>query len=178
MRISAIIIAGILPLLASSAPIPHPDEVAPMQSSTTATISGEEVSMMVKTPLWTIEAMQRICDKADTQCRWSFRINDKLSAPVPCSFTVSQKPPGGRGSGSGSTVAPPASHTDGAGFACGVYRVGEGWDGSFGPGNGFATLSVVNAKTKNVIWPGYTDKQLASGRAVAPNQSYAPVRLP
>ncbi|KXJ87887.1 hypothetical protein Micbo1qcDRAFT_215126 [Microdochium bolleyi] len=166
MRISAILIAGVLPLLASTSPVPTPEDVSTTLS--TASSTAEEVSMMAASPPWTIEAMKRDCNKDNTRCKWSFRINDKSgAAPVKCAFTIDQKPGSVR----------PASQTDGRGFDCGVYRVGQGWDGSFGQGNGFATLSVVNRNTRNIIWPGYTDKQLAGGRVVRPNQSYAPVRL-
>ncbi|KAF7540320.1 hypothetical protein G7054_g1440 [Neopestalotiopsis clavispora] len=108
-------------------------------------------------PQWTIVGMKRVCDSADTTCTWSFSINTHVSPVTACTFTVKGKP---------------ASQTSGTGANCGVYTVTSGWSGQFGPGNGFTTLSVVDNTQKKIVWPAYTDKQLAGGAVVTPDQSY------
>ncbi|RYO76203.1 hypothetical protein DL766_001017 [Monosporascus sp. MC13-8B] len=114
-------------------------------------------------PDWTIVGMKRTCNKADTSCTWSFKIDTHLAAPTPCSFTVTGNP---------------ASHTNANGKQCGPYQVGAGWDGSFGPGQGFTVLSVVDHQKKLIVWPGYTDKELGTtGQVVSPDKSYAPASI-
>ncbi|KAI1141748.1 small secreted protein [Hypoxylon sp. FL0543] len=127
-----------------------------------APMPAAEKSAMADVAQWTIESMQRVCDSGDTQCTWSFRVNTHTSDPTPCTFTV-------KGS--------PASQTDSSGNICGPYTVGSGWSGQFGPGNGFTTLSVVDYAAKLIVWPAYTDKQLANGQVVTPDLSYAPTVL-
>ncbi|KAH7014487.1 uncharacterized protein B0I36DRAFT_255551 [Microdochium trichocladiopsis] len=157
MRFSTLIFTSALSVLGFGSPTVLPGTPG------AAAIAPREISMMPAAPQWTIEVLQRACNPADTSCKWSFRINDKSGAPATqCSFTIKGKP---------------ASQTGGAGFKCGVYTVGAGWSGAFGPGNGFTTLSVVNSQTRNIVWPAYTDKQLAGARVVSPDQSYAPVKL-
>ncbi|KAI1087134.1 small secreted protein [Rostrohypoxylon terebratum] len=126
------------------------------------TPSPEVKSAMADVDQWTIESMQRVCDAADTSCTWSFRVNTHVGDATPCSFTV-------KGS--------PASQTDSSGNICGPYTVGSGWSGQFGPGNGFTTLSVVDYAAKLIVWPAYTDNQLANGAVVTPDLSYAPTIL-
>ena len=119
-------------------------------------------SMMASVPEWTIEWMVRTCNGADTSCNWSFSIDTHTGNPTACQFTVT-----------GSA----ASHAPANGVHCGVYTVSSGWSGQFGPGNGFTTLSVVDYTQKLIVWPAYTDKQLANGVVVTPDQSYAPATL-
>ncbi|OTB01868.1 hypothetical protein M426DRAFT_63235 [Hypoxylon sp. CI-4A] len=118
-------------------------------------------SAMADVEQWTIEGVKRVCDAADTSCTWSFGVNTHqgAAAATPCTFTV-------KGS--------PASQTDSAGNVCGPYTVGSGWSGQFGPGNGFTTLSVVDQAAKLIVWPSYTDKELAGGKVVTPDLSFAP----
>ncbi|CRK23756.1 hypothetical protein BN1708_013790, partial [Verticillium longisporum] len=61
---------------------------------------------------------------------------------------------------------------------CGPYTVTSSWSGQFGEGNGFTTLAVVNRSSKQIVWPAYTDKQLAKAVVVKPNQSYPVQALP
>ncbi|KAH8667092.1 hypothetical protein BX600DRAFT_550018 [Xylariales sp. PMI_506] len=111
---------------------------------------------------WTIRSLKRPCNSADTSCTWTFGI-DTGSAVTPCSFTV---------------TGSPADQTDRTvGATCGAFTVTTGWSGQFGPGNGFTTLAVVNYATKQIAWPAYTDKQLAGGVVVSPDQSYAVTQL-
>lgn len=124
--------------------------------------SSDSVSMMAASPQWTIESLSRVCDKADTTCTWNFKINAMNGAPTACKYVVKAKG---------------ASKANGGPVKCGVYSVQSGWSGQFGPGNGFTTFGIVNNK-KQIIYPAYTDKQLADGKVVKPNQSYAPASLP
>ncbi|KFX94897.1 hypothetical protein V490_04099 [Pseudogymnoascus sp. VKM F-3557] len=119
-------------------------------------------SMMANVAQWTIEGMVRTCNAADTSCKWSFNIATHTANPTPCQYTVTGKP---------------ASHASTNGVHCGGFTISSGWSGQFGPGNGFTTLAVVDNAKKLIVWPAYTDKQLANGVVVTPNQSYAPVTL-
>ncbi|KAI1777225.1 small secreted protein [Hypoxylon cercidicola] len=121
-------------------------------------------SAMADVAQWTIEGMKRVCDGADTSCTWTFAVDTHAGAPTPCSFVVK----GG---------AKPASQTDSSGNVCGPYTVSSGWSGQFGPDNGFTTLSVVDFSKKLIVWPAYTDKQLAGGAVVSPDLSFAPTTM-
>ncbi|EJT68307.1 hypothetical protein GGTG_14116 [Gaeumannomyces tritici R3-111a-1] len=61
---------------------------------------------------------------------------------------------------------------------CGKYTVSSGWSGQFGPGHGFTTLSVIDKAQKLIVWPAYTDAQLAGMQTVKPDQSYPQHTLP
>ncbi|XXG95785.1 hypothetical protein Hte_002056 [Hypoxylon texense] len=124
-------------------------------------------SAMADVAQWTITSLKRVCDAADTSCTWSFGIDTHAAggaAATPCTFTVK-------------SGALPASQTDSSGNVCGAYTVGSGWSGQFGPGNGFTTLSVVDYASKLIVWPAYTDKQLAGGAVVTPDLSFAPTSI-
>jgi hypothetical protein len=127
---------------------------------------ADSVSMLAPIPEWTIESLNRVCNPYDTFCSWNFNINTHQAPATLCSFTVQARPP------------KPASQSDGSGFICGPYTISSGWSGQFGPGNGFTTLSVVDWSKRLIIWPAYTDKQVAGGRVVTPDQRYAPQTLP
>ncbi|KAI1371101.1 small secreted protein [Hypoxylon crocopeplum] len=128
------------------------------------TPAAESTSAMADVPQWTIEGMKRVCDAADTSCTWTFGIDTHLAAATPCSFTVK-------------SGAKPASQTDWTGSTCGAYTVTSGWSDYFGPDNGFTTLSVIDYAKKLIVWPAYTDKQLAGGAVVTPDLSFAPATL-
>ena len=76
------------------------------------------------------------------------------------------------------TGSPASRQKAGGPGKCGAYTVTSGWSGQFGEGNGFTTLSVVDQAKKLIVWPAYTDKQLAGGKVVKPDQAYAPTKLP
>ncbi|KAL2820651.1 hypothetical protein BJX63DRAFT_379831 [Aspergillus granulosus] len=116
-------------------------------------------SMMVANEQWTIESLKRVCNEADTECTWTFRINAG-SGPTDCTFVVEGSP---ASQGRNDNPTP-----------CGDYTVTSGWSGQFGPDAGFTTLSVVNQATRQIIWPAYTDQQLEGGEVVTPDQSYTP----
>lgn len=135
-----------------------------MQFSVTAVLTTLLAASAMAAPApsannWSIESMKRSCDKADTSCAWSFTVNNG-AAKTPCAYTVKK---------TGNT---PASQAPQNGAKCGPYTVTSGWSGQFGAGNGFTTLSVVDLGKKRIAWPAYTDKQLAGGKVVSPNQSY------
>ncbi|KAJ5463691.1 hypothetical protein N7475_008635 [Penicillium sp. IBT 31633x] len=122
-------------------------------------------SMMAAGPQWTIQNAKRVCTAEDTACTWTFGIYPGTGDATPCSFTVKGNPKG-------------AARANGGPATCGGYTVTSGWSGQFGEGNGFTTLSVVENESRQIIWPAYTDKQLAGGKVVKPDQSYAPAALP
>lgn len=112
---------------------------------------------------WTIESLKRTCNGDDSSCAWSFNINTESADPTACTFTVSGSPASQTG------LTAPAS--------CGDFQVTTGWSDQFGADQGFTTLSVVDAVNKLIVWPSYTDKQLANDVVVSPDQSYTPSTL-
>lgn len=125
-------------------------------------------SMAADVPEWTIESMTRNCTVSDAVCHWWFRVNtNDGTPPTNCSYDVPSRD------------GAPASESPETGASCGTFTVTSGWSGYFGPGNGFTTLSVINSTTPHLIaWPAYTDKQLAGGAVVQPDQSYPVQTLP
>ncbi|TPX08605.1 uncharacterized protein E0L32_009944 [Thyridium curvatum] len=115
-------------------------------------------SMTANVPEWTIEGLVRSCNAEDTSCHWSFTIDTHTSAPVPCAYDQ---------------TGAPASQAQVNGVTCGQFAVSSGWDGSWGPGNGFTTLAVKDEAARQIAWPSYTDKQLVNGQVVSPDQSWA-----
>ena len=120
-------------------------------------------SMMASGSEWTIESMKRVCNTNDTSCTWTFGINTGSGAATNCTLVV---------------AATDASEANGGPATCGAFTVTSGWSGQFGQGNGFTTLAVVDNTNREIIWPAYTDVQLADGQVVTPDQSYAPAALP
>ena len=119
-------------------------------------------SMMVANTQWTSESMKRVCNSADTKCTWTFGI-ETPSGTTACTYVV---------------TGSPASHANGGPSQCGAYTITSGWSDQFGANNGFTTLSVVNQSSRQIVWPAYTDAQLAGGKVVQPDQSYTPSVLP
>lgn len=111
---------------------------------------------------WTIQDMKRVCNGENTSCTWTFGINSG-SDTTDCTYIVE---------------ANDASHANGGPSTCDTYTVSSGWSGQFDPTNGFTTLSVANDEAGQIIWPAYTDEQLAGGNVVKPDQSYTPTALP
>ncbi|KAH6988907.1 hypothetical protein BKA56DRAFT_574840 [Ilyonectria sp. MPI-CAGE-AT-0026] len=120
------------------------------------------VSMMAAGNQWTIQSLNRVCNAADTTCTWNFKIFPGSGTATACKYVVS---------GAG------ASTKNGGPTKCGNFQITSGWSGQFGPGNGFTTMSVVSTG-KHIIYPAYTDKQLAGGKVVKPDQAYTPASLP
>ncbi|KAK7425915.1 hypothetical protein QQZ08_007629 [Neonectria magnoliae] len=119
-------------------------------------------SMMAAGNQWTIQDLSRVCNTADTTCTWNFKIFPGSGAATACKYVIS---------GAG------ASKKNGGPSKCGNFQITSGWSGQFGADKGFTTLSVVSTG-KHIIYPAYTDKQLAGGKVVKPDQSYTPAALP
>lgn len=152
MKFSSTILAAVLSASAFAAPAAEID----------ARDSPATVNMMVTaTPQWTIQNMKRVC--TTTVCTWTFAINEHTAPATACTFKVTGNPP---------------TQASSTGNVCGGFTVSSGWSGQFGAGNGFTTLAVVDNAKKQIIYPAYTDTQLASGKVVKPNQSYTPQNLP
>ncbi|KAJ5113286.1 hypothetical protein N7456_001820 [Penicillium angulare] len=121
------------------------------------------VSMMATSSTWTIDNLKRVCNTADTSCTWTFGIATGSGTAQSCTYVVK---------------GTDASEANGGPTTCGDFTITSGWSGQFGAGAGFTTLSVVDNKTRQIVWPAYTDKQLAAGKVVKPDQSYTPANLP
>ncbi|RSL89570.1 hypothetical protein CEP51_001113 [Fusarium floridanum] len=140
--------------------------VAALLSATGMAAPANEVSMMAASPQWTIQTLNRVCDKPDATCTWNFKINTGSGAATACKYVVK------------STKTTKASKANGGPATCGDFTITSGWSGQFGADKGFTTLSVVSKSKKQIIYPAYTDQQLAGGKVVKPDQAYAPASLP
>ncbi|MCJ1382621.1 hypothetical protein MMC17_005734 [Xylographa soralifera] len=104
---------------------------------------------------WTMQYFTRTCPST-ASCKYAYSIFDGTTT-TPCSYTIQ------------------AANATTASYGpedCGVFAITSSWSGQYGPGNGFQVLAVKGEGY--IIYPGYTDKQLASGVAVTPDQSYTP----
>lgn len=141
--------------------------VATLLSATGMAAPANEVSMMAASPKWTIQSLNRDCNKADTSCTWNFKIKIGKGPATTCKYIVK------------STKKAKASKADGGRAPCGKdFTITSGWSGQFGPNNGFTTLAVVSTSEKQIIYPSYNDKQLAGAKVVKPDQAYPPMSLP
>ncbi|KAF4989622.1 hypothetical protein FDECE_14658 [Fusarium decemcellulare] len=126
--------------------------------------AADSVSMMAAAPQWTIRDLKRYCRADDSICNWKFGIDTGSGKVTECRYDV--KGPG-------------ASKAKAAGpSTCGDFTITSGWSGQFGADKGFTTLSVVSKSKRQIVWPAYTDKQLAGAKIVKPDQAYAPAALP
>ncbi|KAJ5725667.1 uncharacterized protein N7483_007024 [Penicillium malachiteum] len=119
-------------------------------------------AIAARSTTWTITNMKRVCNTADTKCTWTFGIEIGSGTATACTMVV---------------AGTDASELSGGPTTCGAFTVTSGWSGQFGAGNGFTTLAVVDNGLDEIIWPAYTDNQLAGGVVVTPNQSYTPTAL-
>ncbi|CAJ0550898.1 Ff.00g108280.m01.CDS01 [Fusarium sp. VM40] len=126
--------------------------------------AAETVNMMASSPQWTIRDAKRYCRSDDSICNWKFGIDTGNGKPFECRYDV-------KGPGASKKAA-------GGPSTCGDFTITSGWSGQFGADQGFTTLSVVSNSKRQIIWPAYTDKQLAGAKIVKPDQSYAPATLP
>ncbi|KAK2603734.1 hypothetical protein QQS21_004110 [Conoideocrella luteorostrata] len=129
-------------------------------------VPAEKSMMAAGIPQWIIEGVQRTCNTADTECKWTFEINPVIFSKTPVHFITKS---------SGST---PASRNIGESQNFGDYTISSGWSGQFGLDKGFTTLSVIDHKNRRIAWPAYADRQIADCQVVTPNQSYASQTLP
>ncbi|QUC20519.1 uncharacterized protein UV8b_04760 [Ustilaginoidea virens] len=134
-------------------------------SAVAAPVADGPVNMMATVPRVIFEHVVRNCDAGDNSCTTTFTINPQRFDKQYVSFVNTRN---------GDT---PASRNAGAAQSFGDYTITSGWSGQFGPGNGFTVFSVVDHKHKLITYPSYTDKQLANGQVVTPDQSYAPANL-
>ncbi|KAM0240157.1 hypothetical protein ACHAP5_008013 [Fusarium lateritium] len=125
--------------------------------------AAETVNMMASTPQWTIRDAKRYCRSDDSICNWKFGIDTGNGKPFECRYDVK---------------GPKASKKAGGPSTCGDFTITSGYSDQFGADQGFTTLSVVSNSKRQIIWPAYTDKQLAGAKIVKPDQSYAPATLP
>ncbi|KAG6359719.1 hypothetical protein INS49_010771 [Diaporthe citri] len=122
---------------------------------------AEAVSMMAQATTWTITNFKRAVNADNTVTTWTFGINNGQTT-TPCTEEV-------KGAKSSTLNGGPAT--------CGPYTVTSGWSDQFGPGNEFTTFAVVDYAAKLIVYPAYTDKEVASGNVVTPDKSYTPSKL-
>lgn len=122
---------------------------------------AEAVSMMAQATTWTITSAKRVVNADSTVTTWSFGINNGQTT-TPCTEVI-------KGTKSYSLNGGPVT--------CGPYTVTSGWSDQFGPGNEFTTFAVVDYAAKLIVYPAYTDKEVASGNVVTPDKSYTPSKL-
>lgn len=122
---------------------------------------AEAVSMMAQATTWTITNFKRAVNADNTVTTWTFGINNGQTT-VACTEEV-------KGAQSSTLNGGPAT--------CGQYTVTSGWSDQFGPGNEFTTFAVVDYNAKLIVYPAYTDKEVASGNVVTPDKSYTPAKL-
>lgn len=150
MHFPTLLTTTLLPLLALSAP------------------SAAPVSMAAANTQWTILSARRACDAADNVCTWTFGISVGAgTASTACKYSTKR-----------ASASVPASQASGGPTDCGKYQVTSGWSGQFGPGNGFTTLSVVDTQERLIAWPAYSDADVAGGKVVSPDRSFAVQKLP
>ncbi|KAI1637482.1 hypothetical protein F4809DRAFT_320505 [Biscogniauxia mediterranea] len=117
---------------------------------------------------WTIQSLSRTCSADGAQCVWDFGVwtGEEGSDATACVFVVN------------ATDAAPATQASGGPAACGVYTITSGWSDQFGPDQAFTTLSVVDYANKLIVYPAYTDAQLANATVVEPDLSFPVQTLP
>ncbi|KAF5025437.1 hypothetical protein F66182_2460 [Fusarium sp. NRRL 66182] len=125
--------------------------------------AADSVNMMVSASKWTIRDLKRYCRADDSICNWKFTIDIGDGKPYECRYNVQ---------------GPGASKKKAAGpSTCGDYTITSGWSDYFGVDKAFTTLSVVSNSKRQIVWPAYTDKDLAGGKIVKPDQAYTPAAL-
>lgn len=123
-----------------------------------APVTSTKSMAAADTAEWTIETFTRTCADDNSFCDLYFFIDTHVSAVPTCDYRIY--------AANGAS----AQDTNYGGISCGVFTVSSGWSGQFGPGKGFTTLAVTDGS--NIVYPAYTDVQLADGVAVSPDQSY------
>ncbi|KHN95190.1 uncharacterized protein MAM_06901 [Metarhizium album ARSEF 1941] len=120
----------------------------------------------------TIESVRRVCNKPDTECKWTFKINTDVDCQEACKtrtpvyFVV--RASGGK----------PATQSNGAAQTFGNYTITSGWSGQFGPGKGFTTFAVVDNKRRLIAYPAYTDEEVDEAKLVKPDRAFPLQQLP
>jgi hypothetical protein len=150
--------------------------VASLASAAPAAADTQSASAATE---WVITGLSRACNAGDTECTWRFGIQTSATANTACEYkTVAA---GGRpaskalaGGPAGTCGIPPGQ----PGSVDGVFTVTSGWSDQFGADHAFTTLSVVNNGRREIVYPAYTDAQVAGGRVVSPNLSFPVYVLP
>jgi hypothetical protein len=125
--------------------------------------------MTVEGETWTIENMKRICNEEDTSCTWNFAINTHAEGVEPTDAEYIVEASGGL----------PASRAIGGTSEFGIFTVTSTWSDWQGDESlGWTTMSVIDKERGVLVYPAYTDEQLASGEVVEPDQSYIPEPIP
>lgn len=116
---------------------------------------------------WTIVNFNRPCNAADTSCTYYISVDRHTGAGLEAgAITVTAASQASR------AQVPPTP------LGVGNLVVSAGWSGQFGEGNGFTTLAVVDEKQRLIVYPAYTDKEMAGGAVVKPDRSYPVINLP
>ncbi|KAK5165377.1 uncharacterized protein LTR77_008906 [Saxophila tyrrhenica] len=125
-------------------------------------LETRDFNLMVAGSTWTIQNFKRVCTANAKKCSFTYAIDTNDGKPVTkCSYQA---------------TGSPAAHASYSNVKCGAFTVGSTWSNQFGNDKAFTTLSVV--KNGQIIYPAYTDKQLAGNKVVKPDQSYTPQNLP
>jgi hypothetical protein len=135
----------------------------------TAALAAPARFMPLANEEWTIENMQRRCTVTPrNECVWTFKINQHKEgvAPTDVRYVVNGT----------SAVLP--SRSVGGPSKHGIFTVTSTWSDYFGVENAWTTMSVIDYKRGVLIYPAYTDKQLAGGKVVKPDQTYVPESIP
>jgi hypothetical protein len=106
---------------------------------------------------WTVVNMKRLC--STSSCHFTYSINKNDGSKVtPCDYNIAGISP------------TPASQTNYQNLVCGSFTIGSIWNSQ-----GFTVLSMVSGN--QIIYPGYTDDELNTNKAVKPNKSYTPQQV-
>lgn len=133
--------------------------------STTASAATLSTSAATE---WTISSLSRACTAADDSCTWKFGIdtNEDGAAATACNYTVK------------ATKTEPASQANGGPATCGIFNITSGWSNQFGADEAFTVISVVDYAKKLIVYAGYTDKSVKTGKVVDPDLSFPVQTLP
>lgn len=118
---------------------------------------------------WTIESLQRRCTlQPRNECVWTFRVNTHAEdvEPTEVRYIVN---------GTDDTLP---SRAVGGPSDFGIFTVTSTWTDYFGIEDAWTTLSVIDYERGVLVYPAYTDKQLAGGPIVKPDQTYVPEAIP
>ncbi|KAI1506226.1 hypothetical protein F5X99DRAFT_127563 [Biscogniauxia marginata] len=133
--------------------------------SGTTSVFAAPLSQFAETE-WTIQSLSRTCSDDGASCTWNFGIATGEGDPTPCAYVVN------------ATAEAPATQANGGPAQCGIYTVTSGWSDQFGADQAFTTLSVVDYDKKLIVYPAYTDSQIANGTVVTPDLSFPVQNLP
>ncbi len=143
------------------------------------------VFSMAAADSWTIKSLSRACADDLSTCTWKFGVVREVLAnstittttttaaaeqETPCEHVLVAQADG-----------TPASQIRGSGpSTCGIFTVTSGWSDQFGAeeDKAFTTLSVVDYAAGPIVYPAYTDAQVAGGRVVEPDLSFPVQHIP